>query len=388
VSPHTRRSVALIYVASLVQGAFNVVLPASSAVLKVRLGLSDTLYGALFLPWLGLALATSLLAPVLLRRLSLRRLFIAPLACEAAALALMAAAGWAGRGAGLPLLLFSVALAGPSLGLLGISMNTAAIELFPARRDGALAALHGVLGIGAAVWPLAIGWAAARGIWPVAPLIVASAFLALVFAMAGRPIRGLAEGIETRHARDGLPRGLLARGGAAMLYGIGEATLTAWAVVFLYERRGLSIGVATGALSAFWFAMTGGRLLGAMLARWISARALSLVLCAAMAGSFLLVARAQGSVNSVLAFAFAGLSCSALFPMLFAMASGAYPDRTPQVSSCFTTAILAGLAIGSFGVGPLRAIVGLDRIYLASALGPIATGILIAVIERRRRNGV
>lgn len=384
MSPHTRRSVALVYVASLVQGAFNVVLPASSVVLKERLGLSDTTYGGLFLPWLGLALVTSLVAPALLRRASLRRLFLLPLGMEAGALVLMGLAGWTGE---LPLLLCAVALAGPSLGLLGISMNTAAIELFPSRRDGALAALHGVLGIGAAVWPLVVGWAAARGIWPAAPLALAAIFVVLVLAAIGRPIKGLAEDAEGASATQDMPSGLLVRGAASMLYGIAESTLTAWAVVFLYERRGLPMGIATGALSAFWFAMTGGRLLGALVARWIPARTVALALCGGMTVAYLLVARATGETGSLLAFALAGLACSALFPMLFALASQAYPERTPQVSACFTTSILAGLAVGSFGVGPLRGVIGLERIFVLSAAWPVVFGALIAVTERRTARG-
>lgn len=382
MSPHTRRSIAVVHGASALQGAFGVMLAASSAVLRARLHLSDTLYGALFLPFLLLALVTSLAAAPLLRRLTLRQLFLIPLAGEIVALLLMALAGVVGRTAGLPLLFAAVVLAGPCLGMLGISMNTAAIELLPERRDRALAALHGTLGTGAALWPLIVGLLASVEAWPLAPILLAAGFAIVSAGMIGRPIKGLADGIEAGHRRTDLPRGLIARATTVFLYGIGEATLTVWAVVFLYERRGLPMAVATGALSVFWVAMTGGRFLSAVVLRWVSARALSLVLSLMMAASFLLVARGGNAVESLLAFGLAGLSCSALFPMLFALSSRAYPDRTPQVSAVFSAAVLGGIAIGSFTVGPLRESLGLERIYRLSAVGPILMVLLILATDR------
>jgi len=382
LSPHTRRSVAVVYGAAALQGAFGVMLPASSAALRARLDLSDTIYGTLFLPFLLLALVTSLLAAPLLRRFSLRQLFLIPIGGEIAALLLMALAGTAPPRAGLALLFGAVALAGPCLGMLGISMNTAAIELMPERRDRALSSLHGTLGTGAAVWPLLVGALASARAWGWAPLLLAAGFAVVASGMLGRPIRGLAERIEDDHSRAGLPRGVWPRTATAFLYGIGEATFTVWAVLFLYERRELPMATATGALSAFWVAMTGGRFLAAVVVRWVSARALSILLSLKMAASFLLVARAQSAAGSLLAFGLAGLSCSALFPLLFALTSRVYPDRTPQVSAVFSAAVLGGIAIGSFAIGPLRGTLGLETIYSASAAGPLLLALLILATER------
>jgi predicted MFS family arabinose efflux permease len=62
-----------------------------------------------------------------------------------------------------------------------------------------------------------------------------------------------------------------------------------------------------------------------------------------------------------------------------------FPDRTPQVTAIFSAAALAGLALGSFGVGPLRAHLGLHRIYALSALGPLMLLLLLVALRRGAR---
>lgn len=382
-APSFRRSVALVYAVALIQGAFGVTIAASSTALRQRLALDDTLYGSLFVPALLLAMATSLVGHVLLRRWSLRTLFLFSLVAEVAALSLMALAGAIGRPLGLPLMLAGVALSGPAMGTFGITLNTAAIELFPGRRDGALTALHGMLGAGAAMWPMAVAAAAGVGAWPAAPLLLAGLFaLALVLSLR-RPMLGVAEEIHPAHAQSHVPRRMSARSLTAVVYGIAEATFTMWAVVYLYEQRRLPAGVAAGALSAFWLTMTVGRLLTAAVVRWSTPVRLTLLLALGMSVAFLLVSQARSTGGALLAFGFAGLACSAVFPLLLSLGSADFPERTPQVSAIFSAAVLAGISVGSFAVGPLRGHFGLERIYVISAIWPLIMALLVLVMARR-----
>lgn len=381
--PSFHHSVALVYAVGLLQGAFGVTIAASSSTLRQRLALGDTLYGSLFVPALLLAMVTSLLGHALLRRFSLRALFLFSLTAEAAALSLMALAGAIGRPFGLPVLLVGVALSGPAMGAFGITLNTAAIELFPGRRDGALTAMHGLLGAGAAVWPMAVAAAAGLRVWPAAPLLLAGLFaVALAFSLR-RPLQGVPQEIHPAHAQSHVPRRLGTRSLTAFVYGISEATFTMWAVVYLYEQRGLPAAVAAGALSIFWLTMTVGRLLTAMVVRWSTPLMLTLLLSVAMSLAFLLVSRAQSTAGALLAFGFAGLACSAVFPLLLSIGSADFPERTPQVSAIFSAAVLAGISVGSFAVGPLRGVLGLERIYAISALGPLILAILVVLMARR-----
>jgi predicted MFS family arabinose efflux permease len=383
--PSFRHSVALVYGVALIQGAFGVTIAASSSVLRQRLALGDTLYGALFLPALLLAMATSLVGHELLRRWSLRKLFLFSLAAEAVSLSLMALAGAIGRPLGLPMILAGLALAGPAMGAFGITLNTAAIELFPGRRDGALTAMHGFLGAGAAVWPMAVAAAAGLRAWPTAPLLLAGLFAVALALSLRRPLRGVAEEIHPAHAQSHVPRRLGLRSLTALVYGISEATFTAWAVIYLYEQRGFPAGVAAGALSAFWLTMTAGRLLAAAMVRWSTPVRLTLVLAMGMSLAFLLVARAHSAAGALLAFGFAGLACSAVFPLLLSLGSADFPERTPQVSAIFSAAVLAGISIGTFAVGPLRGQLGLERIYTISAAGPLVMVLLVLLMAQRSR---
>jgi predicted MFS family arabinose efflux permease len=105
-----------------------------------------------------------------------------------------------------------------------------------------------------------------------------------------------------------------------------------------------------------------------------------------MSFSFILVATSSGPLGSVLAFAAAGLFCSALFPLLFVLAADELPARGPQVSGIFSAAVLAGLAVGAFGVGPLRAPLGLERIYLMSSIIPLLlAGVLLRLSVEPKR---
>ena len=99
--------------------------------------------------------------------------------------------------------------------------------------------------------------------------------------------------------------------------------------------------------------------------------------------AFLFVARAHGTAGALLAFAFAGLACSAVFPLLLSLGSAEFPERTPQVSAIFSAAVLGGISIGSFAVGPLRATLGLERIYTFSALGPLVVAAMVIFLARR-----
>jgi fucose permease len=269
------------------------------------------------------------------------------------------------------------------MGAMGISLNTAAIDLFPQSRGGALSALHGLLGAGAAIWPMLVAATIDREIWPLAPFLLGAGFAMMLIGSATGPLRGLTDTVIEEHARTDLPPRLRWWTLTAGLYGVGESIFTVWAVVLLYERRQLPLPVAAGALSIFWVAMTGGRLVAAALLRRISAGPLALVLSAGMSASYLFVAGSTGAAGSLLAYAVAGLCCSALFPLLFSLASHEYPERTPALSAAFSAAVLFGLAVGSFGVGPLRGPLGLERVYLIAAVIPLCVAAILARLEWR-----
>jgi MFS family permease len=377
--PADRRSVLIVYAAALAQGWLAVIFPASSAILQDRLQLSDTLYGALYLPSLGLSVVTSLLGTPLLRRWSLKSLFGFSLISQAVAMLLIALSGSIGRAAGLPLLFAAMILCGPAGGLISIGLNTAAIELFPRARGGALSFMHGLFAAGAAVGPMLVAAWIGAGFWAGAPVIAAATIFAVFMHVSARSVRGLEDGIRSEGGPAGVPARLWARCATGLIYGISEATFTAWAVIYLKER--VPIGIAAGALSAFWFAMMAGRLLGSAVLRWTTPLRLALTLAAGLSLSFLLVSGCRGGADSLARFAFAGICCSALYPLLLALTSADFPERTPQVSALFSAMTILGLAIGCFAVGPLRGPLTLARIYRYSAGWPMAMGFILLALR-------
>jgi len=377
------RSIAAIYFTALLQGCLGVVFPASSAILKERLGLSDTLYGALFLPGLVLAFATSLSSRWLTRRTCLRRLFLFGLASQVAYAVLLAVAGSLDRTAGLPILVVALAVSGPAGGIMGIALNTAAIELFPATRSHALSAMHGLLGVGAVIAPLLVAAFDSLGFWQGAPLLIAAAVFATWLAVEQTTVGGLDEMPDRTAGPGRISRRLLARALTGFVYGASEAILTAWAVLFLVERHQAPLGIAAGALSSFWLAMTAGRLGGAAVLRWISPLRLALLLCLGASASCLLIAGSNGSAGAIFRFGCAGLFFSAVFPLLLGLASGEAPRQTPKVTAVFNAATLAGIGLGSFGVGPLRPALGLVRIYEFNAILPLIVAVLLVTLRRR-----
>jgi fucose permease len=144
----------------------------------------------------------------------------------------------------------------------------------------------------------------------------------------------------------------------------------------------LSREAAAAALSSFWILMTAGRFLAAWFVRRIAPLTLTLGLCAAMAIAFALVAASGGATDAVVRFAFAGAACSALFPLLLAITSLELPNQTARVSALFSAAVLLGLGIGSFGVGPLRAWMKLETIYRLSMIWPILLGVVVVFLGR------
>jgi predicted MFS family arabinose efflux permease len=379
--PSQRHSVAAIYLTSLVQGAIGVTFPASSTILRARLGMGDALYGACFVPGLALAILTALVGPRLLRRWSLKTLFVFALGSQAIFLTLMALSPGLPRAGGIGVLLAAMVVSGPAGGVLGIALNTAAIELFPRARATALAALHALLAAGAALWPMSVAGATRLGFWAGAPLVLAAVVIGFALLARRRPVTGLADVLHEAHGRFHLTPRLLLRSLTALLYGISEATFTAWAVVYLRETRGAPLALAAGALSAFWLAMAAGRAGAAWIVRRGPLRPISIALAAGMTASFLLVAHC-GARDALWRFALAGLSCSALFPLLLALGSREEPRNTPQVSALFSAAVMAGLAIGSFGVGAVRGRLGLQTIYAISAAGPVALALLLVALGR------
>lgn len=369
MSSHARswRHAAAVYGAALVAGLVLVGFPASATLLKDRLELDDAAYGAIFLPQVIFAIAGSVAGAALARRVGTARLLLLALGSFALAELALFAAGAMGEYA---LLLAATAFGGLGFGLAAAPFNTYPGELFPKRRDAALVALHTVVGGGFAVGPVVVGALVSSELWSFFSLGLVALALGAGLLAIGLPSIAIepaprAKGAATR----GPLAGFLV---IAVLYAFAEGTFANWGSVFLHEERSIGEADSALALAVFWAALSIGRLaVSAILVR-VPARTVWIALPIAMALSFVAIPLARDALGGLVVFALAGLSCSAFFPLTVGLAVELDRTRAAPISSAMTAALMLGVGLGSFVVGPLREAFTLGELYWISTGYPIA----------------
>jgi len=387
-------AVATVYLSALAQGLTVVSFPASAALFKAQ-GFSDAEYGTLFLPQVGFTVLGSIVGPNLARRIGLGGTLSVAFIASTLAAFLLYASSTVGHGLALPILLAGTAAMGTGFGLSAAPLNALPGHLFPKRMDTALLALHTMMGVGFSCGPFLAGELIRRDFWRALPLGLAVGTVCLIVAsrITLAPLEQLATVAAPAHFARPLipPPPLPLREGAfwafvaaAVLYAFSEGTFSNWAIIFLHEERRLPEAVAGSALSIFWGALVVGRLLLSVLVVRFSSRQLWFSLPALMIAAFVAVSAVQSASQALLAFGFAGLACSGFFPLTVALASSRFPAHAAWISSMMIAALMFGVGIASFSIGPLRSALALADIYRFSALYP-ALALLIGGLFTRSR---
>ena len=375
--------VGLVYTVALLQGLCLVAVPALSPVLKGTLRLTDAEYGAVFLPQVLATAVAALIGGALTRRWSLQTLLIGALVANGMSQLALLGAPWVSAAHVFPLVLMSCTALGLGFGLSAAPLNSLPGLLFPARRDSALVALHTVLGAGFCIGPLTAGWALAHGAWTIYPAaLVVSSLTAAVLALCvtlPRLVAVTATASRVRAPRTQASFWVLVV--IAVLYAFAEGTFSNWALPFLVEDRALTATAAAVTLSAFWGGLVFGRLLVSALIVRVSTVYVWSRLPLLIVAAFLVIPEITGAHSALLAFAFAGLACSAFFPLTVARATALFPAHTALMSSIMTAALMLGVGLGTFSIAPLRAILGLTTLYRYSALYPLVVLMLIGVLR-------
>ncbi|MEL6186990.1 MAG: MFS transporter, partial [Myxococcota bacterium] len=333
----------------------------------------------------------SVLGGALASRVGLKALLAgaAVLAASSQMLLLIVGLSEPGANSALPMLLAATGMLGLGFGIAAAPLNAFPALLFPRRADSALLALHTVIGLGFSVGPLIAGALVARGQWVAFPggtlVLGLGLALAAVWARLPAPASPPVEvgGASVSWSTLGV-FGLI-----AVLYAFAEGSFSNWAAVFLHDGRGVEEATAALALSAFWAALTVGRLALAGVVARVSAEMVWLLLLPAMAGVFLLLPLARGAWSGIGLFVLAGLSTSAFFPLTVAIASKRFPGREPLISSLLIAALMVGVGGGSFLLGALREQASFESIYRISAIypaGALALALPLVLWGRTARN--
>jgi MFS transporter, FHS family, glucose/mannose:H+ symporter len=254
-------------------------------------------------------------------------------------------------------LLSAAIVAGIGYGGCTLAVNVIASELAPERRASTVNLVNLFYAMGAIAGPLIAGaFLEARG--TALPTLTIGAALLLVLVPIS--LRGVA--IERTHptprhtdsdahafapALDAATPFIAALGLLLALYVGSEASLGAWAPVYLQQSTSLDAAGATTATAAFWVALCGGRLLAALAGVRMSAeRLFVLSLIGATGGGLLLVLGHGFATLSVAALAILGLTFGPIYPTGIAIVTGRFAGAAGAATSRIgLAAALGGMAL-------------------------------------------
>jgi fucose permease len=393
-----RNEIGVVYGAGLVQGVALVTFPAISSILTspTGYGLSNSAYGALFLPQAVMAIVASLSGARLTRRIGVKRVFLAGLAADLASMALLffsQAFIGAGTLAYLTLIVATTSL-GIGFGLTVPTVNRYAAAFFPDRIERAVLYLNALLGLGTALAPVFVAIFVGLGFWWGLPILVALSLAALLIVAAGLTLR-IGDSVPTgpgTPTRLVLPSRFWVFAGFALLYGVVETMNGNWATLFMTSQLGASATLASLALTVFWAMVTVGRVgFAAIERRFPEADTFRLLPFISAVAFAITAALPSGDATAgVLAFGLAGIGCSALLPLTIGFGQQELTTIVAFTAGGLIAFYQMGYGLAAFGVGPLQDVLGLSlaTIYLATAGVAVVMGLVSFVVIRGQRPAV
>lgn len=257
------------------------------------------------------------------------------------------------------------ALLGAAVGILDVSMNTAGAAVERRWGRSIMSSFHAAFSFGGLLGAALGGFAAGRGIDPLAHLGLAAALGFALMWLATRPLLPPAadEGGDAAPAFARPTRGLALLGLLGFAALLSEGAMADWSGLYLRDARAADPATAAYGFGAFSLCMALGRLGGDWLTgRWGTARALRAGGIVAAAG--LAVALAGPGIGAALVgFAGVGLGLSIIFPLLLSAAA-----RRREVASGTAIAAVSTLGYLGFLAGPPLLGIVAHRATLGAAL--------------------
>jgi len=388
----SRREVSVVYLAGIVQGIVLVTFPAASTIFTDpdQYDLSNTRYGLLFVPQVLTAITASLLGSSLARRSSTKRVYLAGLLAGLVAMVLLLVSQFfeSDTAVAFPMLLVATAFLGVGFGLTVPALNTLTAAFHPQGVEKSVLVLNALLGLGTALAPVFVAVFVGLGFWWGLPLTSAILLGLLTAVSVTLPLRTAAPA-----ARDAAPqqRGIPSRfwvfAAFAVLYGICETLNGNWSQLDMTSKLGASTTEAAVALTAFWAMVTVGRVVFAAIERRVPSRVTYRVLPFVLAATFVLIGfLSDGDVAlGILAFALAGLGCSALLPLTIGFGQEELVSMSAAAAGGVIAFYQVGYGLAAFGVGPLLDHgVELPTIYKLAAFVAAGMGLVSLGVTRRR----
>ena len=354
----TKAEVNAVYAAGLIQGIALVTFPAASTIFTdpTEYGLSNTQYGAMFLPQVITAVTSSLLSGKLAQRFGTKRVFLAGLVADLASMVLLIVSQFftSNQPLAYGLLLVATACLGAGFGLTVPAINALTAAFHPHNVDGSVLVLNALLGLGTALAPVFVAIFVGLGFWQGLPIMSVVLLLVLIVISARLPLRtGAPQATAGRTA--GIPRLFWVFAAFAVLYGFCETMNGNWSQLDMTKDLHATATQASFALTAFWGMVTVGRVLFAMIERWFPPQLTYRVLPFLLAVMFVIIGLLPSGATAagILSFALAGFACSALLPLTISFASEQLLTMGASVAGAVIAFYQMGYGIAAFGTGPL-----------------------------------
>jgi MFS family permease len=392
-----RQEIAAVYAAAVIQGIVLVTFPAVSAIFTSsdHYALSTTEYGGMFVPQAIMAILASLLGAGLTRHIGGKRVYLLGLSADLLAMMLLFASQFMTGNHALSygFLLAATGSLGIGFGFAVPALNTFTAAFFPQKVDRAILTLNALLGLGTALAPIFASVFVGLGIWWGLPVLMSGLTLALLLFSLRLPLPdkvSAGANVSNKSVAQGtsrVPARFWIYAAFALLYGICETLNGNWATVYLSSSLGASTTLASMALTVFWVAVTGGRVLFANIEKWLPQRWTYRLLPLLIAGAFIITASVPNThpVLALVSFGLAGLGCSALLPLVISFGQEELTTITASVAGGLIGFYQMGYGVAAFGVGPLQtwAKLSLSEIYAGAVAFPILLAILAFLITAR-----
>jgi MFS family permease len=391
-----RNEIVAVYAAGIIQGVALVTFPAASAIFisPAYYGLSSTEYGGMFVPQAIMAIALSLMGGGLTRHLGIKRIYLLGLVADLLAMMFLVLSQFVmhNHPPAYGILLIATTCMGVGFGLTVPAINTLAAAYFPHNVDKAVLVLNALLGVGTALAPVFVAIFVGLGIWWGLPVLVGALAVTLLSFSLPLPLGGTTRSGAAEAQKGGtkLPGRFWVFATFALLYGICETMNGNWASLYMTKKLGASTTVASLALTTFWGTVTAGRILFAAIEKWFPERRTCEVLPFIVAIAFFAISFLPTShpYLGIVAFALAGLGCSALLPLTMSFAEEELTTITASVAGGLIAFYQIGYGIAAFGVGPLQSRAGLElnTIYGGTAIVALVMSALSFVVVPQAAN--
>ncbi len=246
--------------------------------------------------------------------------------------------------------------------LVGVIVNTHAVDVEDAYERAIMSSFHGMYSVGALVGAAMAGVLAGRHMSLLASIggaaIVHTILIAAVISWLLRVAHADPKVIDAsidhlahHHHRAAWWRGVGLIGALAFVAYMSEGAIGDWSAIFLREQRGASAGVAVAAYVAFAACMTIGRLSG----DWLTTKLgkVTLVRYGALVGAagLLIGILVPNIIMSVIGFGLVGCGLSILVPVLFSIAGSLSGGESHAAISRVSTIAYFGLLVGPAFIG-------------------------------------